>query len=532
MNIIDLINKQQDCEGVFTLPGGDSVQGRIILDPQYDHSIILRVVNSQEQLFRTPELKEAIIHGRLNNGLCLTLIGSTSTRSKCISSLPYYHIYCHSLFRAHPHQVLRLDCCEIKKIRFKLSHSRGIFPLYMKSVSPKNRRKILKMIIGDAYRSNDREYSFDRVYYCGGVTDIISCNTSHGHFRVRPYQVTTLPYIDVEFVIETHSQSSLLSDAESAIECVTRFFWLITGTRQYAENIQIDVKDPDDGVTHSLDTHFLLQEAPLFTSDTTQEALGSLIDPINNRIMFEECLSTWSNLTKQKRAACDVILSQFNESMHSPFRIARDATAYEWFDDSPNELDTDDDARKKRQIMDHARREIKRKYQKHSNARSYVLSKLVITPKRRTLIDKINSRLCKIRNYLPEEIRESIDGVVIKAVSARNEYIHDRTSMLSGQDSLYYVYMAKTLEFIFLSSVLVECGWDMKSWLAPPDSLENLLRQPNMNSISPSMDSYNLKSRGFRRDSHNTLLHSFSNYIIDYSQLYDVFTRAVKQAEL
>jgi len=41
MNIIELIKQQPECEGRFTLPSGESVEGRLMLESQYDHSIIL-----------------------------------------------------------------------------------------------------------------------------------------------------------------------------------------------------------------------------------------------------------------------------------------------------------------------------------------------------------------------------------------------------------------------------------------------------------------------------------------------------------
>ncbi|MDE2772029.1 MAG: hypothetical protein OXI44_12830 [Bacteroidota bacterium] len=489
MNIIDLLRKRKLCKGVFTLPSGELVKGRIILDPKNDHFIVLQVNRPQGSWTLPPDFKEIAMPGKLDDGTPVTLIGSSPVRSKYLSFDPCYDINCQSLFTGDTPHPVQIHNCEVTQVRFNLTRSRKIFPFYMDQVSPEKRHEILRTIIGNAYQPNKKGYSFDRIYYCGRRAEVISCNTNYGRVSVRPYDVTTLPYIDVEFVMEPNLGGNL-SDAEGAIECVTRFFWLITGSRQYAEKIRMVVRGSEDGVTRNLDAHFLLQEAPLFTPDTAQDSINPLIDPIKDREMFEKCLSAWSSLTEIQRAACDVRLSHFNEPIHSPFRIARDAVAYEWYDNTSEDASKRSDnesTRLKKEIVKFANNRIRDEFD-DTNERHFVLTNLGEIPERRTLRDKINSRLCIIRKHLPEEIKDNIDSVVDKAVKARNEYIHVQTYMLSEQAAPCYMYMANSLEFIFLSSVLVECGWEMKKWVK----------------------------------SFNTLLHPFSSYIADYSQLCDL----------
>jgi len=233
------------------------------------------------------------------------------------------------------------------------------------------------------------------------------------------------------------------------------------------------MKDPDVGTSFNVDAHFLMQEKPLFTANTIQQYSEILIDPIRNRTMFEQCITAWSNLNKQRRTACDVILSHFNEPSHFQFRIAQDVAAYEWFTDPPNEMGSDDQSVAKiKEIMDYAINLIKKEYPK-SKSTSYVLSKLTINPKRPKQYDKINSRLRIVQDHLPDELRNVIMNVLKEAVDARNEYIHDGSYMLSKRDNHRYIHMADTLEFIFLSSVLVDCGWDMKSWLTTGHTLSH-----------------------------------------------------------
>jgi len=89
ISIIELIKGQQECKGRFTFPSGESVDGCLILDPKFDHSVILRVINPPDKWLNASKLKKSFIHGQLNNGMYLTLIGSISTKSRYIQSLPY-----------------------------------------------------------------------------------------------------------------------------------------------------------------------------------------------------------------------------------------------------------------------------------------------------------------------------------------------------------------------------------------------------------------------------------------------------------
>ena len=419
MNIINLLKKSSTTTGQFRLPSGDKVEGQLIFNSDYDHTIFLHVSTQEQKSWtHSPDLNQDVIHGILDCGRHVSLIGSTPTVSNYLSSLSYFEVGIQILLSAHSHPIP--EHYTVTKIRFAISGSRKIFPIHIRQPQDKTQRQeilnAITRVFGQEFVPDDQRFSFDRVFFCAGGTELISCDSNFGQISVLPYDVTTLPYIDVEFQIEPKSGSTI-SDAESAIECVLRFLWLITGTRQVAENIRIQVKDHDE-VTHDLDVNLMLQEAPLFSADSVI-SLGKsiLIDPIHSRTEFEKCLSAWSKLSAKKRAACDVILSEFNEPFHRPFRIARDAVAYEWFNNSSN---------------------------------------------RSTLREKILSRLEIVEDQLPRNVQD-IKKVIASAVKARNEYVHEGPHILSKQFSLSYIYMANTLEFIFLSSVLVECGWDMKS---------------------------------------------------------------------
>ena len=141
--------------------------------------------------------------------------------------------------------------------------------------------------------------------------------------------------IDVKFIIK-HRSGASLAEAENAIQCVTRFFWLITGTRQYAENIRLKVSEPEDDRSPYFDAHLLLQEAPISERSNTPQGASYgaplLKYPDVPGCKFEKCLRKWAEIYKDgRKVACDMMLNQFSNRMHPPYRITLAVSAFEWF---------------------------------------------------------------------------------------------------------------------------------------------------------------------------------------------------------
>jgi hypothetical protein len=452
-----LFGSYNTCRGLFTLPTGDDVEGLMRLD--FRKARIVLEVSSSHALSSE---KSHIIYGLVNQTKPVTLVGHVPHRSVYLSSLPNYEINCTQLLDGFP----RFDPSkhEITKTRFGLSGGRSIFRTCVSSVHPDKRREVLKAILGESFTPDDHGERFDRVFFSSGAAELLSCEIGkYGRLSVRKSGVTTLPGIDVECIIE-HPPETNLSDVEGAIECVTRFFWLITGVRQYAANIRINVQFPSgiglvpffDGTktrTHEhkmdakwIEAHFPLQEESLST-EGTRERCGQtshdahLITVDESRQNVEQCLRNWAKLSKRQRRACDLILSVFNSQKYPLFRIAQASSAFDWF------------------CVDCKRLPIK-----------------VIVKRRLDLIQK----------YLPDELKD-IECVTKGSIKLRNDIVHRRES----SRSISTFFLIDTLEFIFLSSVLVECGWDMKSWV------EGIERKP--------------------------ISHPFNRYLLHWSEMYKLW---------
>lgn len=426
-----LFGSNNTCEGIFTLPTGEDVRGQMRLDFGKER-IILAVSSSQPLSPKKPH----IIHGLVNQTKPVTLVGHVPYRSVYLSSLPNYDINCTQLLDGFP----RFDPSkhEITKTRFGLSGGRSIFRPCVYSVHPDKRREVLEVILGKSFPHDKPGETFDRVFFSSGAAELLSCDIGkYGRLSVRKSGVTKLPDIDVECIIE-HPPETDLSDIESAIQCVTRFFWLITGVRQYAQDIQIYVQFPSGNVLipffdgtrtrtqeHKMDAkwieaHFFLQEEPLSAEGRRGRSGPSshdahLITADESRRNLEECLCNWAKLSERQRRACDLILSVFNSQNYPLFRIVRASSAFEWFC-----VDCEG------------------------------LSKRDMRQRRLDLIQKL----------LPDELKD-IERVAKGSTDLRNDIVHEGGS----SRSISTFFFIDTLEFIFLSSVLVECGWDMKSWI-------------------------------------------------------------------
>jgi hypothetical protein len=81
----------------------------------------------------------------------------------------------------------------------------------------------------------------------------------------------------------------------------------------------------------------------------------------------------------------------------------------------------------------------------------------------KTLKNKVLSKVEVIHRAFGDHFKD-LDAVVFIAVSARNYFVH-------GTDSIGYKhydglmpFLVDTLEFVFVASDLIECGWDAMLW--------------------------------------------------------------------
>lgn len=81
------------------------------------------------------------------------------------------------------------------------------------------------------------------------------------------------------------------------------------------------------------------------------------------------------------------------------------------------------------------------------------------------LKDNILHRAKIITDNAPDKFPE-LEFVITEAVKCRNRYVHGRQGTIEYLDHFaVLIFLTTTLEFIFATSDLIECGWDFKGWL-------------------------------------------------------------------
>jgi len=83
-----------------------------------------------------------------------------------------------------------------------------------------------------------------------------------------------------------------------------------------------------------------------------------------------------------------------------------------------------------------------------------------------SLKHKVHHRARFILDVAEERFPNLLD-VLSEAVNCRNYYVHGSPSKIDyGADSDFLPFFVNSLEFVFASSELIECGWDLPRFLA------------------------------------------------------------------
>jgi len=183
-----------------------------------------------------------------------------------------------------------------------------------------------------------------------------------------------------------------------------------------------------------------------------------LIDLKN--IGFASILKQWLLKSDRQNAR----YSFFNTYFKSTFSYERIITAANMFDILPTEGST------KRELTESAaagvceiKKAIKIHFANDLDVRNNLLQSVGFL-KNKTLKDKIQSRADLILPVFEKGQLKNIDLVIHHAVKCRNYFVHGSIDKEISPD--HYIglqsFFINTLEFIFITSELVECGWDPK----------------------------------------------------------------------
>lgn len=417
------IDNNEVWEGMFTLPTGEEVSGGVC----WSDGILLVISQPADKPDFRPQLYLDFVHGWVKQGSrAVTLIDNSLICTGPVETkLCFHDLYFRKVLEGCIH--FSEDEHEIVETHFRLSGESG-------------------------------SWSFP-----------FSCDIGeYGHVSAHKANASNLPAghpdMGARFTIEHRSDTDLLK-AEESIQFITRFFWLITGARQHAENIQIVAQAHEGGSRHKFNAWFPTLSRPHSTFPVFLASLRRLIDPIASRPELEKCMSNWANLAAGHLEACYQMLALVDDyTTHRPHHIAQATASFEWGEELPPSVEAKGSSDSVQDIAKFASKMIRKEW-KASRERDRVLLVLGKIHLPHTLRDKVRSRLNVIAPYLPSEMQLAADKIVAAAVKSRNKYIHGDSLGTSTGHWLHERFFVETLALIFLSSVLVECGWDMESWM-------------------------------------------------------------------
>lgn len=82
-----------------------------------------------------------------------------------------------------------------------------------------------------------------------------------------------------------------------------------------------------------------------------------------------------------------------------------------------------------------------------------------------TLKNKVQARAAVVLDAVGH-IFPDLELVLYQAVDCRNYYVHGTEGKFDYSTNPSQVaFLTRTLEFVFAASDLIECGWDIKSWM-------------------------------------------------------------------
>ena len=304
-----------------------------------------------------------------------------------------------------------------------------------------------------------------KIAYFSGKFDIASIDTAIGKisiFRGIEYGPTNSDGIKIKHRIAIKLQFSGLVDSDHAIRNVVRLlrlFEIITGRPQNLTNLSFF-----KGKEERLAERFEVIQCDLPRHERSDEerdsSLGVLINPIQQKEEFSRVVANWLDRYETWEDAYSRFFNGFFKQ--KSYDIDRLVGAANMFDILPDialppkaEIPAD-----LKSVIDRCR-DIIKELPSASSERHSLLSALGRVGSN-TLKQKIRHRAKILVDVVGNDFPE-IFWVIDEAVNCRNHYVHGSPLRIDASKiGTAPVFFTMTLEFVFIASVLVEAGWNLK----------------------------------------------------------------------
>lgn len=255
--------------------------------------------------------------------------------------------------------------------------------------------------------------------------------------------------------IDFHSAINALSD-------VSAFLSYVAGRIQRIKSIEIldgEFDDPTTRISHVKQSYRWMR-GPKISLHTPRHS-DLPISPFKDRQQFEKVLKEWMQRHPRWRPARIALLGCLRDSNnYSPLRLVAAANMFDLIpneDIPPEEFKISDEVELVRNSCIAAFKELPNTYDRN-NAISN-LNRLG-NP---SLPKKIYQRIGVIRRNCNLPLH-NLERVAKISVQHRNYLVHGKAEIDHHAASHHLALLTEALEFIFMASDFIECGWQMEDW--------------------------------------------------------------------
>ena len=308
------------------------------------------------------------------------------------------------------------------------------------------------------------------IAYYNGPAEVLSCDTIYGRLSVHVFASSNVEHklmpkqsVSIEINIALRKKGTI-RDALKPMLITAQFFGLIAGKQQEVDDIRVDVCGGRKFENRNLQLYLTLPTIHSSVGGCEEiSPISLLIDPVTEKDQVSTVLEKWFERSKEQATALDRIFADWGSNEYSIDRLVRVANAFDLLT-SPAANKNKEETVLKKEIVKEAQKAIKKKYDQSAD-RDFVLNGLGSMASQSSLAGKIMARAEVVEEFMPRQTQDMND-VIRAAVRCRNHFVHGRLEGVRDRDCANCaMYFARTLEFIFLSSELVYCGWNMKSWM-------------------------------------------------------------------
>lgn len=412
------------------------------------------------------------ISGELGDQTSVSLINCISTGGPAVSSQGDYwrSIYPHVICFGDHH--LTSDEEVVRSIQFSIEDGTEIFNHAAETgfvpwftlANDGDRREAFRQLTGE-----EPQDSATMMYYNGNPMHVENLTTDAGIISVRKV-LTVHPSLQitgrVRIKFEPDQQASL-KNLLDYISVIRVFFELVAGRPQNCTDIEIKTNRSDRWV----DVYKCKDLNRRNNCEDKLMASDLSLDFSADSDEFNETMSRWLNNHAAREQARSSYLEHMSErSNYNEDRLIRAANAFDQLPNDlyPAEVEIDQelaDAKAQARALFRALPD--------SPERSSVLGALGRIG-RFSLKRKVTYRAEIVVNLLPEQFPKLI-MVTDTAVDARNRFVHGHNSVVLRDEGRrveldnqqiyeHFTFLARTLEFIFIASDLIDSGWKIEEW--------------------------------------------------------------------